>query len=170
MSARNDPDGLQSLADTLWSERHVVELLLYKLVSAKLLLAADERRFVAMALDEVERVVEALREAEVRRSVAVAGVAARWRVPVDDLTLARLASEAADPWREVFRDHQQAFAELAREIDQAADENRRLATAGLGRIHETMDLLTGASAQATYDASGRARTGPIAPVRVDAAL
>jgi hypothetical protein len=170
MTVRHDTEGLQALTDTLWSERQVVELLLYKLVCAKLLLAADERRFVAMALDEVERVVAALRETEVRRSMAVAQVAAGWGVPVDDLTLGRLAREAPEPWREIFRDHHEAFGALAREIDEAAEENRRLASAGLGRIHETMDMLTGQPAQGTYDAQGRAHATATGPVRIDAAL
>lgn len=170
MHPSTDSDGLQALADTLWSERQVVEFLLYKLTSAKLLLAADERRFVAMALDEVERVVAALREAELQRAMAVQTVAHGWGVAIDDLTLGRLAATAPVPWREVFTEHREAFGTLAREIEEAADANRRLATTGIGRIHETMDLLTGQGPQGTYDAYGRNQPGVTGPVRVDAAL
>ncbi len=170
MDTTNEPDGLQALADTLWSERQVVEFLLFKLTTAKLLLAADERRFVALALDEVERVVMALREAELQRSLTVERVAASMGRSSDELTLSALASTAPEPWREVFREHRDAFRALAEEIEEATAANRRLATAGLGRIHETMDLLTGHSPQATYDAFGRARAAAAPPVRVDAVI
>lgn len=169
MTNRPASDTLQSLADTLWAERHVVELLLFKLTTAKLLLAADERRFVAPALDEVERVVAALRDAELRRSMAVDVVAGEWRMAADELTLRVLASQAPEPWREVFGDHERAFAELAGEIDAATQANRALAAGGLHRISETMDLLTGGQPLATYDAYGRTRTAT-GPIRVDAAL
>jgi flagellar biosynthesis/type III secretory pathway chaperone len=170
MSTRYDTGSLQRLADTLWSERHVVEFLLFKLTSAKLLLAADERRFVALALDEVERVVGTLRETELERSIAVEEVARHWRVRADDLTLARLATTAPEPWREVFADHQRAFDELTREVEEAAAANRSLASAGLARIHQTMDMLTGQQEPGTYDAYGRHQAVATGRTRLDAAL
>jgi hypothetical protein len=170
MTSRPSTDHLQALADTLWAERHVVEHLLYRLTCAKLLLAADERRFVALALDEVERTVGALRRAELERSMAVSVVARAWRVADGELTLRVLASTAPEPWRDVFADHEQAFASLAGEIEAATEANRSLAASGLNRIHETMDLLTGTEQPGTYDAQGRARSAAAGPVRVDAAL
>ncbi len=169
MTTRPATDSLQALLDTLWAERQVVEFLLFKLTAAKLLLAADERRFIAPALDEVNRVFGALREAELRRSMAVSAVASEWRMSVDDLTLNALATQAPEPWRDTFAEHERAFGTLAAEIDAATEANRTLAAGGLNRIRETMDLISGNQTPSTYDAYGRTavRGGSVS---VDAAL
>ncbi len=160
MTTRPATDSLQALLDTIWAERQVVEFLLFKLTAAKLLLAADERRFIAPALDEVDRVVGALREAELHRSMAVSVVASEWRMSVDDLTLNMLATQAPEPWHDTFAEHERAFGTLAAEIDAATEANRALAAGGLNRIRETMDLITGNQTPSTYDAdAGRPCAG-----------
>ncbi|HEY8339184.1 MAG TPA: flagellar protein FlgN [Egibacteraceae bacterium] len=161
---------LHALADTLWAERHLVELLLFKLVTAKLLLAADERRFVTLALDEVGRVLDSLHEAEQRREEAVADVAAEWGVRTDELTLTELARRAPEPLRTVFADHATAFLDLANEIDETASTNRRLATATLSHVHASLDALTGDSSTTTYTADGRHGATTAAPLRLDRVL
>jgi uncharacterized protein YunC (DUF1805 family) len=100
---------LEHLADTLWRERHVVEFLLFKLVSARLILAAGERRFVACARDEVERVLDLLGEAEAARERGVEAVARLWNEPLDEVTIAELAIRSPEPLSTVFRDHRRAF-------------------------------------------------------------
>jgi hypothetical protein len=171
MTDRHGTDSLEALADSLWAERHLVELLLFKLVAAKLLLAADERRFVALALDEVQRVLTALREAEVRRVITLEDVARSWQVTADDLTLAELATHAPEPLRGVFRDHHDAFHALAREIEEVAAANRKLAAGALTQVHEAMDALTGPPAGGTtYTASGRPDTPVPVPTRLDEVL
>lgn len=161
---------LHALADTLWAERHLVEFLLFKLVTAKLLLAADERRFVTLALDEVGRLVESLHEAEGRRESAVAAVAAEWGVPSEELTLSELARHAPEPMRTVFNDHATAFFTLAAEIEETASTNRRLATATLGHVSASLDALTGSQVTTTYTADGRHGATTTAPLRLDRVL
>lgn len=161
---------LEALADTLWAERHVVEFLLYKLTVAKLLLVADERRFVSAALSEVEQVVARLRDAEDRRQAALAAVAAEWRRPAADVTLSVLAEETAEPMRGVFDDHRKGFLELSLEIEETAAENRRLATGSLNSIQEALDALTGTAAGPTYTASGRAQSPHVGPSQWDQTL
>jgi FlgN protein len=161
---------LEALADTLWAERHLVEFLLFKLTAAKLLLAADERRFVALALDEVQRVLVALRGAETRRARAVEEVAAELHVPADQLTLSQLASHSPEPLRTVFRDHADGFLALATEIEETAALNRRLASATLSHVQRAIDALTGPPAVSTYTASGRPTTATAAPMRLDQVL
>ncbi|QBI18930.1 flagellar protein FlgN [Egibacter rhizosphaerae] len=164
------PD-LEALADTLWSERHVVEYLLFKLVTAKLLLAAQERRFVATALDEVERIIETLRSAEVQRGSALEAVAADWGTDAEELTLAELAARAPAPMDAVFRDHQEAFARLASEIEETANTNRQLASAALGEVRATIAALAGPTGASTYTAAGRHHSDSVAgPVRLDEVL
>ena len=161
---------LEGLADTLWQERHMVETLLYRMVTAKLLLAADEHRFVSAAMDEVEAVVDALRGAEQGRMAALVQVADRLEVPVEDLTLAEIARRAPAAMRLVFDDHRQAFLDLTAEIEQTADANRQLASGALGRVRRSLDALAGANPATTYDAAGRAQVGVAAPMHLDRAL
>lgn len=161
---------LEALADTLWAERRVVEYLLFKLLTAKLVLAADERRFVAPALEEVERMMQTLRAAEVQRAAALESVARGWGVSSDHLTLRELAEQSPEPMAGVFRDHQEAFAELANEIEETARENRKLASASLSHVRETIDALTGPSAPPTYTATGRHDKATARPVRLDEVL
>jgi hypothetical protein len=148
---------LEELSRRLWDERQIVTYLLFKLTVTKLLLAADDRRFVPDALAEVERTVELLREGEERRERALRDVAGLWRVAPDSLTIDVLSSEAPPPYDDMFREHRQAFAELAEEIEAVARANRGLAAAEFAHLNDTMEALTGVGRPepATYDASGR---------------
>lgn len=163
---------LETLADTLWSERHLVEQLLYKLVVAKLILAADERRFVSAAIGEVERAVARIRDAEHQRQAALAAVARDWGRRSSELTLSVLAEEAPEQMRSVFEDHRTGFQELSTEIEETAAENRRLASGALSNVQEAIEALTGAAPTGpTYTAEGRAQAATaVSPSQWDTAL
>lgn len=160
----DDTAPFDELARRLWDERRVVTYLLYKLTVAKLMLAADDRRFVPDALREVDRAVELLRDGELRRDTAVRAVAERWLLAPEDVTLAELARTAPPPFDHTFGEHLRAFRELAMEVDEVAQENRALARTEAERITETIDLLAGIdrSSPATYDQHGQ--LGSSAPV------
>lgn len=160
---------LPTLADTIWAERSLVEHLLYKLVSAKLLLAADQRRFVSRALSEVEDIVARLWEAENQRTEALERVAADWSVSPRDLTLNELASQTPEPWSSMFSEHHDAFVKLTSEIEETATENRRLASMALNSIQESIGNLTGAETQ-TYTAAGRTMGNAPGATQVDQSL
>lgn len=170
MTVRDRRPSLEHLADTLAAERRVVEYLLFKLVAAKLLLAADEHRFVPSALDEVERVVAALRDTEQQRTQAVAAAAREWGLPPSALGLGELVRHAPEPMATVFRDHQEAFTALAEEIEATAVDNRRLATSALSHVQQALDSLTGPPVGATYTASGHHDTALTPPTRLDSVL
>ena len=85
---------LVRLADMLWFERRLLEFLLFKLVSANLVLTANDRRFVGPAIAEVERVVTEVRRAEIDRIAVIDSLAADWGVTVSELTLAYIADWA----------------------------------------------------------------------------
>lgn len=161
---------LERLADTLGAERRVVEYLLFKLVSAKLLLAADEHRFVPPALDEVERVVAALRDAERERTAALTVTAREWGIPARDLSLSELVRTSPEPMATVFREHQAAFTALAEEIEETAADNRRLATSALTQVQQALDALTAPPVGATYTATGHHDTAVTSPTRLDSVL
>jgi hypothetical protein len=161
---------LEELAETLWQERHLTELLLYKLVCTRLLLAADDQRFTGVSLNEVDAVLDTLRTAEHRRDDVIQALAVSWGIAVDDLSLSTLIERASEPWSSIFEDHRQAFQTLTSEIEETARENRRLATSGLQRIQQTMLALTGGSDTPTYDPRGQASLASSRPSLLDQAL
>ncbi len=148
---------LPTLADTLWAERGVVEHLLYRLVAARLLLAADERRHVPRALQEVENALDGLWETERDRKAAVRMVADDWGIPAEELTLKRMAEEAPEPWATILDEHHESFARITAEVEHTARENSRLAAVGLNAVQSSLQHLTG-PAVGTYSATGRAET------------
>lgn len=162
---------LAAFADALWTQRHMVHTLLFKLTTARLLLAADDRRFIAPAMDEVEAAIATLRDAEQVRALHLPHVATALGLPADGLTLNQIVEHAPEPFDTLLADHRAAFLTLTEEIEQVADENRQLATAALGRVRQGLDALAGADTPvATYDATGRTAPHHIDPRHLDAAL
>ena len=161
---------VDALVDTITAERHVVEYLLFKLVTLKLLFVADQRRFLEQAANEAERVVDNLRQAEERRSAALLAVAADWDVDAETLTLSDLARKAPQPAKEQFRSLQRTLRGLADEIEAVLEDNRRLAEGGLGDVHTLLDAVIGTSTGDIYTDSGRRHRAPPQPVQLDRAL
>lgn len=135
----------------------MVEHLLYRLTVTRLLLAADERRFVPQALQEVEVAVEALRQDEYVRDEALRVLASLWSIDPVMLTLGELARRSPPPFDHTFAEHAVAFRNLAGEIDQVARENRVLAQGDLQVVAGQLDQLSGPQVPvaSTYDASGQ---------------
>ena len=121
--------GLQEVSTTLWQERNLLELLLFKLEEEQLLLAAGRTRWLARATREVEVVLERIREAEIVRSMEVDHVAPSLLLPPGP-SLQQLAEHAPSPWNTMFADHRQAFLELTDEITALASANRELVARG----------------------------------------
>jgi hypothetical protein len=167
MSRHPPAGGLRELMERLWAERHLLEFLLFKLVVARLVLAADARRFVTPALGEVEIAIERLREVELLRATALSRVAEDWGIPPEELTLGYLAEHAPEPEATMFAEHHEAFLELASEIEEQAAENRRIATAALRHVRDNLDMLVGGQIGTTYAPSGRREVVQTSPRRVD---
>jgi hypothetical protein len=161
---------VDALVDTITAERHVVDYLLFKLITLKLLFVADERRFIERAANETERVIDSLRQAEQRRDAAVALVASEWDTPADELTLSRLAREAPEPTAKLFRDLQRSLIGLADEIDGVLDDNRRLAEGGLGDVQTLLDAVAGSPAGDIYTDTGRRYRVRTQPMQLDKTL
>lgn len=145
---------MEELAALLNRERMLLELLLFKLVSLRQLLLAGEVRFLPWAAEEVDRATTKVREAELRRSLAVEGLSVGLRddaaTPPSPLsapsqvTLRMLAESAPEPWRTIFAEHRKTFLELAADLEDAISATRRLAVAGGTAVSATLDRLTGA--------------------------
>lgn len=170
METSREAEHLEELAETLWQERHLTELLLYRLVCTRLLLASDDVRFTGLAINEVEAVTDALRDAEHRRDEVVQALAVSWGTSVDDLKLGNLVDRAPDPWNSIFDDHHRAFMALTAEIETTAADNRRLAASNLHRVHQSMSTLLGTSTSSTYDPHGQRQPQTSGPAMLDRVL
>lgn len=145
---------LVELADTLSAERRLLEQLLFKLVAARLVLAADEARFVPQAMSEVDSAIARIRAGEAHRGSAANALADAIGQPPAKVTLGFLSSWAPEPYRTMFEDHRDQFQRLTTEIEQATLDNRRLASLALGNVAESLGVLLGQHPIEVYDARG----------------
>lgn len=158
------------LIDTVSAEHDVVEYLLFKLVTLKLLFVADERRFVDKATAEVEQVVDRLRRAEQVRDEALHVVASEWDVAAEELTLGRLVRETSGEHAEKVRGLQQSFRRLADEIEALLDDNRKLAATALHNLRTLLDSVADSTGAELYTDTGRRHRVLTRPVQLDRAL
>jgi hypothetical protein len=135
---------LDELAGLLGRERRLLEVLLFKLVEARHLLAAGEVRFLPWAAGEVERAVERVREADLLRATALTKISADLNIPMEKLSLKELADDSVEPYRTVFSDHRNAFLELVAEIEDVVAANRKLAGQGMNGISEVLSMIESA--------------------------
>lgn len=162
---------LADLADTLSAERQLLEQLLFKLVEARLVLAADEARFIGQAMREVEMVLDRIRLGESRRTAAVDRLAQVIGEPAEEITLGFLSSWAPEPYRTMFRQHRDHFHRLTAEIEQASVDNRRLASLAVHNLTDTLGALLGESDFAVYTALGTRQGRAVSvPTRIDEVL
>jgi hypothetical protein len=143
--------GLAEVTSTLWRERELLELLLFKLEEEQLILAAGRTRWLGRATREVEMVLEEIRSAELLRSVQVDEAALELGLDPNP-SLDALADAADEPWQTLLRDHRQAFMTATAEISALAEANRDLLTSGFRATREALLSLTDGAP--TYGATG----------------
>src|SRR5437764_13217632 len=114
--------GLREVSAILWRERHLLELLLFKLDEEQLVLAAGRTRWLARATREVEMVLEEIRQTELERSVEVSRVALEFDL-TSSASLRQLADAAPEPWRGMLTEHRQAFLTLTEEVTALVQTN-----------------------------------------------
>ena len=158
--------GVAELSEVLWRERELLEMLVFKLEEEHLLLASSNARWLPRATREVEVVVEQLRQVELRRALIVDAAAASLGLPSDP-TLAQLADAAPGAWAELLREHRAAFLELTREVQDKADANKLLLSAGYRQAREGLVVLTG---RANRESAGYGRTGRAATTATSSQL
>lgn len=146
---------LARLSDVLWKERHLLELLLFKLEEEQLVLTSGRTRWLGHATREVETVLEQIRDAELGRSVEADEVAAMLGLE-PGASLLEISEHAPAPWDELLRAHRDAFVTLTAEIGQLADGNRELLAMSHRATQET--LMAMQDNVQTYDVQGMAST------------
>jgi hypothetical protein len=131
---------MERVAAVLERERELLETLLFKLVETRLILEADEIRFLSRSTREVERARTRAREVDLLRATTVARLHA-------GATLRELAADAPGPWPGIFRDHHGLLVTLVPEIEVTAHRNAELARAAL----ETLHLVPAGGGESTGD-------------------
>jgi hypothetical protein len=103
--------GLPGVSTILWRQRRLLEQLAFKLDAQQLLLANGRDRWLSQTTDEIDAVLEELRNVEVLRAAQVDAAANRLGVGPNP-SLAELATAAPRPYDEILRHHRDALLAL----------------------------------------------------------
>ena len=143
--------GLMQLSDVLWQERHLLELLLFKLEEEQMILTSGRTRWLGHATREVEAVLDQIRNAELGRTIESEGAAAELGLE-PGISLLSLSQQAPVPWNELLLAHREAFISLTSEIAELASGNRELLAMSHRATQETLMSLQ--ETVQTYDGQG----------------
>ncbi|MEW6476481.1 MAG: flagellar export chaperone FlgN [Actinomycetota bacterium] len=162
--------GLREVSAILWRERHLLELLLFKLDEEQLVLAAGRTRWLPRATREVEMVLEEIRQTELERAVEVSRVAVDLGLP-SGASLRQLAETAPEPWRGMLVEHRQAFLSLTDEITNLVQANRELLARGQKAVRDVLASIGDGRVEVTAGYGARpAAAEPGRPFLIDEAL
>lgn len=140
------------MSTTLWRQRQLLELLLFKLEEQQLLLAAGRVRWLARAANEVDAVREELETAELARTIEVEAVAHVLGLG-PDASLAEVVDVSPHPWNDIFADHREAFLTTTLAILSVTRSNRELL--GRAAVDGVDRQLLGLAHDAALSATGR---------------
>jgi len=129
--------GLREVSAILWRERHLLELLLFKLDEEQLVLAAGRTRWLPRATREVEMVLDEIRQTELERAVEVSRLAIDLGLPAG-ASLRQLADCSPPPWQGMLVEHRQAFLSLTDEITALVQANRELLIRGQRAVRDVL--------------------------------
>lgn len=115
-------------------EQLALEQLLFRLHHARGVLATDDERFLALAADELESAVHAVRELEARRAT-VCGNALRTDGQPGQAALRELAADAPEPYGSLLHEHRATLGRLAGEIGALVEATELLASDRLAELN-----------------------------------
>ena len=144
---------LSDVSNSLWHERQLLDLLLFKLEVERCLLTAGTSRWLPHATREIEAVIDAVRQAELARAVEVQRACSELGLG-EAATLRELARAAPRPWEGILEEHRRALLHATQELVALAESNRAL----LARGHR--------AAREALAGVGAARAGTSAPAGV----
>ena len=159
-------DRLSTLSQTLWRQRALVEVLLYRLEVQQLVLAAGKNRWIDMSARDVDGAIGDLRSEELMRAAAVAAVAPLLKVP-ETASLSELADAAGEPWDQILRDHQAAFLALIASVEAVSRDNRELLNHGLRDTHDFLARVASAPGADGYSVEGTTTRELSRPTLID---
>ena len=144
---------LAELSNVLWRQRQLLDLLLFRMTVEQTLLVGRQVRWLARATDEVEAVLEEMRQTELVRTMVLQEAAEELGLG-DDPSLRELAEAAPSPWGEIFEEHRRAFLGLTDEVQTIAASNRELLGREQRATRALLDELSG------VEGGRRATDGP----------
>jgi hypothetical protein len=144
--------GTHELSASLWRERELLELLVFKLTEEQLLLTSGKARWLQYATQEVEQVMQKLRMAGLARSVEVTTLADELGID-ESATLREITVHTTDDtWRDILTAHLTAMTQLTKEIQELRDLNVQYLRVAIRSTQEA--LAQDGSSSGTYDANG----------------
>lgn len=108
------------LSAALWQERRQLELLLFRLETQRLHVAAGNTRWLTFTASEVESVLDRLRFEALARNVESAAVAAEWGLPAQATLVELIAAAPQGSWPTVLQEHLDGLRELLGRLRDAA--------------------------------------------------
>jgi len=163
---------LAELSNVLWRQRQLLDLLLFRMTVEQTLLVGRQVRWLARATDEVEAVLEEMRQTELVRTMVLQEAAEELGLG-DDPSLRQLAEASPSPWNEIFEEHRRAFLALTDEVQTIAASNRELLGREQRATRALLDELSGADhgRRAGDDPRyGRAAVAPTPAIVLDEAF
>lgn len=160
-------DLLSELSHTLWRQRGLVEMLLYRLEVQQLVLAAGRTRWIDASAREVEDAITDIRGEELVRAAQVAAIAPALRIDAA-ASLSDIAAAVPEPWDHILREHQAAFLGMISSAEAISRDNVELLNRGLvdtraflDAVHQDPTPVDG------YAATGRGLRRTATPTLVD---
>ena len=132
---------MQELTDVLDREQRLLEMVLFKLVEARHLVAADEARFLPWASSELERAVDRVREASLLRAVVAQRVATANGLP-GHAGLRDLVAAADEPYAAILREQADGLRRVTAEIRDEVSRAGTLAARQLRGIDAVLTTVT----------------------------
>jgi hypothetical protein len=114
------------LSAALWQERRQLELLLFRLETQRLHLAAGNLHWLTFTASEVEAVLDRLRFEALARNVESAVVAGEWALPAQATLGELIAAAPPGSWPAVLQEHLENLRELLVRLGDMARANEKM--------------------------------------------
>lgn len=159
-------DDRDELSRRLWLLREQMEQLVCALDIQQLVLANDRLRWLPMVTENVEHLIEDIRESEAERAAISLRVARQLGLD-ERATLNELVRAVEEPYAAAWRQHRLHLLGLQAEVEEITNANRELGRRGMAATRESIVTLTGESLDTTYDPRGVTRPLTTASRRFD---
>ncbi len=118
--------GAGDLSAALWQERRQLELLLFRLETQRLHVAAGNTHWLTFTASEVETVLDRLRFEALARNVESASVAAEWGLPAQATLVELIAAAPQGSWPTVLAEHLAGLRALLARLAEVAGANEAM--------------------------------------------
>lgn len=144
---------LSHLSTGLWRIQELLETLLYKLEVQSVLIETGRSRWLGRSTQDIEAVIENLRETELLRTVDAAPVCDMLGLPADT-PLSQIAQAAPSPWNHILEEHRDALSTATQELSLISRSNSDMLEISYRAVQDTMDRFNHAPEGTTYTARG----------------